>query len=88
MAGADLSNNQINMTRTPNKKKIREILKSRKAIVIDNKFIKKVLAFDDMRDFAQSIGDWGYTTDFTYRDYQTNNWQAFVRRYLKENFID
>lgn len=76
------------MRKEPNEKKIQELVKSRKAISIDNSFIKKVLAFEDMRDFTQSIGDWGYSTDFTYRGYQTENWQAYLRRYLKENFLD
>jgi hypothetical protein len=71
----------------PDKKKIESLLKSRKAIVVDTAFVK-TLGFDDMRDFAQSIGDWGYVTDFTYRDNQTENWQLFLRRYLKECFTE
>lgn len=72
----------------PNLVKIERLVKNRKSIVVNNRFIKDILGFDDMRDFAKSIGDWGYTTDFTYLDYQTQNWQVYLRRYLKENFID
>jgi len=68
--------------------KIEKLLKGRKPILVNNAFIKKVLGYDDMRDFARDIGDWGYTTDFTYRDYQTENWQSFLRRFLKETFLD
>lgn len=73
---------------TPDIKKIAALVKSRKAIEVNTRFITKVLRFDDIRDFAQSIGDWGYTSDFTYRDHQTSNWQSFLRRYLKENFLE
>lgn len=68
--------------------KIERLVKNKKSIVVDQKFIKEVLGFEDMRDFTQSIGDWGYTTDFTYLDHQTESWQLFLRRYLKENFLD
>jgi hypothetical protein len=62
--------------------KIAELVKSKKAILINTKFIKSVLGFDDMRDFAKSIGDWGFATDFTYRNYQLENWQLFLRKIL------
>ena len=67
---------------------LKKVLKAKTAIVVDNRLIKHVLGFDDMRDFVKDIGDWGYTSDFTYCDYQTENWQNFLRRYLKENFLD
>lgn len=72
----------------PDRIKIAKLVKSKKAIVVNNGFIKRTLGFDDMRDFARSIGDWGYVTDFTYLDHQTESWQLFLRRYLKEQFLD
>lgn len=68
--------------------KIERLLKSRKPILLNNAFIKKVLGYDDMRDFTKDLGDWGYVTDFTYLDYQTQNWQSHLRRFLKETFLD
>lgn len=72
----------------PNLIKIEKLVKSKKAIVINQKFITRILGFDDMRDFAESLHDFGYTTDFTYLDYQTESWQSFLRRYLKEGFLN
>jgi hypothetical protein len=63
------------------------ILKDEKDIVIDNTLIKKVLGFDDMRDFVKEIGDWGHVTDFTYQT-EPEDWQSFLRRFLQENFLD
>ena len=68
--------------------KLAKLIKERKPIIVNNKLIKRVLGYDDMRDFAQEIGDWGYVTDFTYRDYQTENRQTFLRRFLRETFLD
>lgn len=68
--------------------KLEALLKKKEAIVVNHKLIKKILGFEDMRDFVESLHDFGYTTDFTYRDYQTENWQKFLRRYLKETFLD
>jgi len=67
---------------------IKRLLASNKAIVINNRFIKSVLGFDDMREFFQSIGDWGYGHDFTYQDNKTEDFQKFLREYLKENYIN
>jgi hypothetical protein len=67
--------------------KIERLLKKKEKIVINNKFIKRILGFDDMRDFYKDVGDWGYCTDFTYRNEEYDN-QRFLRRYLKETYLD
>lgn len=67
--------------------KLEKLLKSKKAIVVNNKFIKRILGFDDMRDFYKEIGDWGYVNDFTYRTEMYDN-QRFLRRFLKETYLD
>lgn len=67
---------------------IKRIVESKEAIIINNHFIKRVLGFDDMRDFFQSIGDWGYSHDFTYKDKQTEDFKTFFHEYLKENYLD
>ncbi len=40
--------------------KLEKLLKSKKAIVVNNKFIKRVLGLDDMRDFYKMIGDFSF----------------------------
>lgn len=72
---------------TANLIKLERLLKSRSPILINNKFIKKILGYDDMRDFYKDIGDWGYTSDFTYRNEEYDN-QRFLRRFLKETYFD
>lgn len=62
--------------------KVKKLLKSRKSIAITNGLIK-ALGFDDVRDFTKSLGDYGYTTDFTYRDKHTEDFQTHLRGYLK-----
>lgn len=70
-----------------NRIKLAKLLRSKKAIIVNNNFIKKTLGFDDMRDFYREIGDWGYVTDFTYRTEEYDN-QRFLRRFLKETYLD
>lgn len=71
----------------PNLIKIEKLVKSKKAILVNNKFIKRILGFDDMRDFVKDIGDWGHCTDFTYCT-EEYDWQRFLKRYLKDNFLN
>lgn len=61
---------------------LKKYLAKHRTLEITNILISK-LGFDDMRDFVKSIGDWGYTTDFTYNP-ATRNWQSFLRQYIKE----
>lgn len=70
----------------PNLIKIERLLKSKKAININNK-LAKMCGFEDMRDFFESIHNWGYSRDFTY---QTTEYdiQRFTRAYLKEVYLD
>lgn len=75
------------MVRKPDLKKIAELVKSRETIIISTRFIK-TLGFDDIRDFFESVHDFGYTTDFTYNDAQTTDFYHFMRRYLKDTFLD
>ncbi len=70
----------------PNLIKIEKLLKSKKTILVNNKLIKRILGFDDMRDLSKSISDWGYCTDFTYRT-EEYDWQRFIRRWLKEEYF-
>lgn len=71
----------------PNLIKLERLLKSRKPILINNKFIKRILGFEDMRDFYKAVGDWGHCTDFTYRNEEYDN-QRFIRRFLRETYFD
>ncbi len=66
--------------------KLDRIVKSRKAIVINNKFIKRILGLDDMRDFYRAVSEWGDSTDFTYQTEPEDN-QSFLRRFIKENYL-
>ena len=72
----------------PNLVRIKNLVNSKKSIAVDNHFIRDTLGFEDMRDFSESLHSFGYTTDFTYMDHQTNSWQLFIRRYLKDTFLD
>lgn len=65
-----------------NQKKIKALLKSRAPIQINNALIK-ALDFDDVRDFTYNLGQYGHTTDFTYRYSLTEDWQKHLRSYLK-----
>lgn len=69
-----------------NQKRIKALIKSRARIIVSDALIR-ALDFDDVRDFTKSLGDWGYTTDFTYRDRLTDNFQAHIREYLR-SFLD
>lgn len=71
----------------PNIIKIEKLVKSRKPISINNKFIKRILGFEDMRDFCESIHNWGYSRDFTYQTLEYD-WQRFLKTYLKEEFLE
>lgn len=68
--------------------KLERLLKGRKPILINNKLMRLLECNEDIREFAETLGDWAYTTDFTYKDYQLENWQTFLRRFLKETYLD
>lgn len=71
----------------PNLIKLKNLVESKKAILVNNKLVMRILGFSDMRDFAQSLHSWGYCRDFIYQT-QTYDWQRFLRLYLKETFLD
>ncbi len=71
----------------PNLIKLEKLLQSKKAILLNNKLIKRTLGFDDIRDFLKVISDWGYARDFTYQT-ETEDWQRFLRLWIKEEFIN
>lgn len=63
-----------------------KVLKSRKAIVIDNKLMKG-LGYEDTRTFFEQMGNWGYNTDFGYlpeaADLRVQSYlRAFIRSFL------
>lgn len=66
--------------------KIERLIKSKKAVNINNKLVK-MLGFDDMRDFFESIHSWGYSRDFTYQTTQ-DDMQRFTKAYIRETFLD
>lgn len=66
---------------------VERLLKEKKNIPITQELITKVLGFDDMRDFFSAIGNWGYNSDFTYQDDVTENYNKFVRAFLK-SYLD
>lgn len=70
-----------------NYKKLEDLLNKKEPIEINDNLIKKVLGFDDMRDFTSELYHWGYQTDFTYRDAYLNNWQRHFRMFLK-SYLD
>lgn len=72
---------------TPNLIKIEQLVRSKKAINTNNKLIKRMLGFEDMRDFIDKIQTWGYSRDFTYQAH-TDDWQKFFKLFLKENYLD
>ncbi len=70
-----------------NLKRIEVLVRSRQPIAVNNHFIKKVLGIEDMRDFTKDLGDWGYVSDFTYRT-EEYDFQRFLKRYLRETYLD
>lgn len=70
-----------------NEKKLIALLAKKGNIEVNNTLIKTVLGFDDMRDFTSELYQWGYTTDFTYQERKTNNWQTHLRNFLK-SYLD
>ena len=71
----------------PNLIKIELLLKSRKAILVNNKLIKRTLGFEDMREFCEAIHNWGYSRDFTY-SIVPDNWDRYLRTFLRERFLE
>lgn len=71
----------------PNLIKLEKLVRSKKAICVNNKFIKRTLGFSEMRDFCEAIHNWSYARDFTYQD-ATYDWQKFLRLWIKEEFLD
>ncbi len=72
----------------PNIKGIKRIVFSSEDIVITDYLIKKVLCFEDMREFFAAIHEWGYSKDFTYQELLTESFQLFIREFLKENYLE
>lgn len=71
-----------------NEKYIKRLLKSRKAIVI-NDALMRALSHDSTRDLFKGIGDWGYTTDFGRITASADNKvQSYIRAYLQELLED
>lgn len=68
-------------------KKIAKFLRENKKVEVNNKLIK-LLGYDDIRDFTKALGDWGYTTDFTYNERPTLDWNTHIRLFIKETFLD
>ncbi len=66
-----------------NTKAIVKIIKSKEKIAIDNKLMK-ALGLDDARDLFKELGDFGYSTEFTYRGYLTTDVQRFLKAFLRE----
>lgn len=61
-------------------------------IIINKKFINS-LGYDDYRDFAEALGQWAYTNDFTYRDslydpQQGATFQRFLTAFVKSHDND
>lgn len=52
--------------------------------MLSKKWLKVREEFDDWRDFWQALGDWGYTTDFTYRDNVLNNQNLMLLHFLAD----
>jgi hypothetical protein len=71
---------------TPNLEGIKLVLSSRASIAITGHLIS-LCGFDDMRDFFESIHQWGYSRDFTYET-TTENLNRFVRKYLRECYLE
>jgi hypothetical protein len=71
----------------PNLIKLEKLVKSKKPILINNKLIKRILGFSDMRDFCEAINSWGYSHDFTY-DTKTEDWQRYLRAWFKEEYLN
>lgn len=67
--------------------KLKKLVDSKKAILINNKFVFRTLAFSDVREFCEAIHSWGYSRDFTYQTIQ-NDWQRFLRTWIKETYLD
>ena len=65
---------------------IEQYLKKHRKIEVNNALIK-LLGYDDVRDFTKELGDWGYTTDFTYNVRPTEDWNAHLRMFIKETFL-
>jgi len=71
----------------PNLIKIEKLVTSKKAIITNNKFIKRTLGFEDMREFTEAIHSWGYSRDFTYQSNVYGNWQKFLKQWLFETYL-
>jgi hypothetical protein len=69
-----------------NNKKLKKIVNSKKAIILNHDFIKNVLGYDDMRDFAEVLHNWGYHRDFTYENTEYS-WDRFFKTFLKETYL-
>ncbi len=63
------------------------MVKSREPIIIDNKFIKKILGYDDMRDFFIQMGNWSENSNFTALP-GLYDFQKFIRAYIRDNYLD
>jgi hypothetical protein len=64
-----------------------KLYKSKEKVEINNRLIKG-LGYDEARDFFQELGNFGYNSDFTYRDNEATDCQKFLRRFIKDCFID
>ena len=71
----------------PNLIKLEQLLSSKKAININHKLVKKILGFEDMRDFFEAIHQWGYSRDFTYQRTEYNL-QSYLRLWLREEYLN
>ena len=44
--------------------------------------------YEDYRDLFESIHNFGYTTDFTYRDNVTMNQDEFIAHWIASHYLD
>lgn len=54
--------------------------------MIVNKILLKRLGLEDYREFAEALGHWAYTTDFTYNERAyTTSFDRLVQAFVKES---
>ena len=71
----------------PNLIRLEQLYKSKKAINLNNKLIKKILGFEDMRDFFEEVYTWGHQKDFTYQT-EIYDSQKFIRSFIKDWYLE
>lgn len=69
-------------------KYVQKLLKSKKAIVI-NDTMMHTLGYDNTRDFFAALGNWGYNSDFgRFSEATDTSVQSYIRTFLKDQYVE